>query len=448
MTESDRAHLLDPSRFPSTAIAPGERGRDPHDHVAVMSTTADALYQFFEPMEFTLVAMLRILYAQSCRKGRIVPPVSRGEEVALDVKDDELAARLHCSLNAISGMRRSIQHGVSPVATLVRSVTPVTRQYGSLAAVHCWRWVFYDVDPELTPGVVEHAHMLALARAARLRGRGRRATIGITLEERRAELVRQRSAKHAPKERGAEQHAGTPDPGGPSAVHHRRAYPDRTGTVPPSAAPTSGAVTGERSGAAASPGPGAARAAEIGAARAPVLEARSPTTNYKYVTSCGIQEHVKEHVVRAARATRDPRAQLRATRGGVRRSEAAGRYRDYRQVLMANAGTSRADLADFEAFLERYVQALRPGKGELAWPQYRGFFRHWKKLGDARATGIAATVLERVREGSVRSPDAYLMAELQRCAALADGTADASAKPVARELTVRPSPSAARDDAS
>ncbi len=404
-----------------------------------MSTTADALYQFFEPMEFTLVAMLRILYAQSCRKGRIVPPVPPGEEVTLDVKDDELAARLHCSLNAISAMRRSIQHGVSPVAVLVRSVTPVTRQYGSLTAVHCWRWVFYDVDPELTPQLVEHAHMLALARATRLRGRGRRVTIGITLEGRRAELVRQRSAKHAPKERGAEQDTRTRDAGGPSAVHHRRAYPDRPGAVPPSAAPPSGAVTGARSGAAASPGPGAARA--------PVLEARSPTTNHMYVTSCGIQEHVKEHVVRAARATRAPRAHPRATRGGVRRTEAAGRYGDYRRVLMANAGASRADLADFEGFLERYVQALRPGKGQLAWPQYRGFFRHWKKLGDARATGIAATVLERVREGSVRSPDAYLMAELQRCAALAVGRADSSAHWMARELTARPHPSAARDEA-
>jgi len=126
-------------------------------------------------------------------------------------------------------------------------------------------------------------------------------------------------------------------------------------------------------------------------------------------------------------------------------SRASGAYDHYRRVLVTSAGITPVDLDAFEDFLDREVSG-RIGQGDrLTWSQYRAFFRYWGQLGEAQAAGIAAEVRERVRTGSVQSPQAYLMWALKHRATATQRTGASSPRPTPLNST-NPSGSPARSE--
>ena len=184
--------VLGPAPRQASAVV-GRIGSDPS--VCVMSAGADALYQYFDPLHYTLLATLRTLYAQLCWRDGLSLPAVVGAVVDLEVADDELAARLHCSLNTLRARRRAIHQTRTPVAVIIHRVEPVTEPYGFLNAVRCWRWTFCYIDPELTPAIIERAAILARQPRHGPGTRSRRVQACVTVEDRRLELKRQRQAK-------------------------------------------------------------------------------------------------------------------------------------------------------------------------------------------------------------------------------------------------------------
>ena len=126
-------------------------------------------------------------------------------------------------------------------------------------------------------------------------------------------------------------------------------------------------------------------------------------------------------------------------------SRTSGPYDHYRQVLLASAGITPVDLDAFEDFLDREVTGRIGPTDRLTWPQYRAFFRYWGQLGETQATGIAAEVRERVRTGSVQSPQAYLMWALKHRATAAQRTGSSLPRPTPLKIT-NPSGAPARSE--